>query len=184
LFPHEAAAELDARVMKEPTGLESSIGSTERLCQEASDLLTKVRSTLDCVRDISAPESTSNTMAGILEALAVKEDGKDPLVAAVRRQVTIGSESIFSMLMMHGVEFDADKVTGTYPKDKDGRDIALKGYLERARNLSARMTSFLAERNENGRQQRLKSIVHQAHRPARPLAAQRNLIDALIAFCN
>jgi hypothetical protein len=50
--------------------------------------------------------------------------------------------------MMHGVEFDADKVTGTYPKDKDGCDIASKGYLERARNLSARMTSFLVERNE------------------------------------
>jgi hypothetical protein len=50
--------------------------------------------------------------------------------------------------MMHGVEFDADKVTGTYPKDKDGRDIAPKGYLECARNLSARMMSFLAERNE------------------------------------
>jgi hypothetical protein len=52
------------------------------------------------------------------------------------------------MLMMHGVEFDADKVMGTYPKDKDGRDIAPKGYLERARNFSARMISFLAERNE------------------------------------
>jgi hypothetical protein len=52
------------------------------------------------------------------------------------------------MLMMHGVEFDADKVTSTYPKDKDGRDIAPKAYFERARNLSTRMTSFLAERNE------------------------------------
>jgi hypothetical protein len=45
----------------------------------------KVRSTLDRVHDISAPESTCNTMAGILEALAVKEDGEDPLVAAVHR---------------------------------------------------------------------------------------------------
>jgi hypothetical protein len=134
--------------MKKPAGLESSVGSTERLCHEASDLLVKVRSTLDRVRDVSIPESTSNTMAGILEALAVKVDGEDPLVAAVRRQVTIGSESVFSMLMMHRVEFDADKVMGTYPKDKDGCDIAPKGYLERARNLSARMTSFLAERNE------------------------------------
>jgi hypothetical protein len=52
------------------------------------------------------------------------------------------------MLMMHGVEFDTDKVTGTYPKDKDGCDKSPKGYLERARDLSARMTSFLAERNE------------------------------------
>jgi hypothetical protein len=52
------------------------------------------------------------------------------------------------MLMMHGVEFDADKVTGTYPKGKDGRDIAPKAYLERARDFSARMTSFLADRNE------------------------------------
>jgi hypothetical protein len=52
------------------------------------------------------------------------------------------------MLIMHGVEFDADKVMGTYSKDKDGCDIAPKGYLERAHNLSARMMSFLAERNE------------------------------------
>jgi hypothetical protein len=51
------------------------------------------------------------------------------------------------MLMMHGVKFDADKVTSTYPKDKDGRDVAPKAYLERARDLSARMTSFLADRN-------------------------------------
>jgi hypothetical protein len=133
--------------MKEPAGLESSVGSTERLCQEVNDLLAKVRSTLDRVRNISAPESTSSTMAGILEALAVKEDGEDPLVAAVRRQVTIGFESAFSMLMMHGVKFDADKVTSTYPKDKDGRNVAPKAFVERARTLSAQMTSFLADRN-------------------------------------
>jgi hypothetical protein len=43
----------------------------------------KVRSTLDHVRDISTPKSTSSTMAGILETLAVKEGGEDPLVATV-----------------------------------------------------------------------------------------------------
>jgi hypothetical protein len=134
--------------MKEPTGLKSSVGSAECLCQEVRDLLAKVRSTLDRVRDVSIPDSTSNTMVGILEALAVKTDGEDPLVAAVRQQVTINSESVFSMLMMHGVEFNADKVTGTYPKDKDGCDRSPKGYLERARDLSAWMMSFLAERNE------------------------------------
>jgi hypothetical protein len=144
----EAAAELEAGAIKEPTGLESSVGIAERLCQEVRDLLTKVRLTLDRVRDVSIPDSTSDTMAGILEALAVKTNGEDPLVSAVRRQVTISSESVFSMLMMHGVEFDADKVTSTYPKDKDGRDKSPKSYIERARDLSARMTSFLAERNE------------------------------------
>jgi hypothetical protein len=71
--------------MKEPAVLESSISNAERLCREVRDLLAKVRSTLDCVHDISAPESMSSTMAGILEALAVKENGEDPLVAAVRR---------------------------------------------------------------------------------------------------
>jgi hypothetical protein len=85
LFLPEAAAELDAGAMKEPAGLESSVGSAKRLCQEVRDLLAKVRSTLDCVRDVSIPDSTSNTMAGILEALAVKMDGEDPLVAAIRR---------------------------------------------------------------------------------------------------
>jgi hypothetical protein len=148
LLLYEDVAEFDAGALKEPSGLESSIGGAERLCQDVRDLLAKVRLTLERVRDISVPESTSNTMAEILEALAVKEDGEDPLVTAVRRQVTTGSESVFSMLMMHGVPFDADKVTRTYSKDKDGRDISPKIVLERARQLSAQMMSFLAERNE------------------------------------
>jgi hypothetical protein len=147
LFLHEVAAELGAVAMKEPAGLESSVGNAEHLCQEVRVLLAKVRSTLDRVRDISVPESMSTTMAGILKALAVKKNGKDPLVATVRQQVTIGSEFVFSMLMMHGVEFDADKVTSTYPKEKDGRDVAPKAYIECARDLSARMASFLADRN-------------------------------------
>jgi hypothetical protein len=52
------------------------------------------------------------------------------------------------MMMMHEVEFDADKVTSTYPKDSDGRDKSAKSYVARARDLAAQMTSFLAERNE------------------------------------
>jgi hypothetical protein len=86
-------------------------------------------------------------MAGVLEALALREDGEDPLITAVRQQVTIGSESVFSMMMMHGVECDFDKVTGTYPKGMDGYDISPKEYLERARALSERLAHFLAERN-------------------------------------
>jgi hypothetical protein len=89
----------------------------------------------------------STTMTGILKALALKGDGEDPLVAAVHRQVTTGSESVFSMMMMHGVECDFDKITGTYPKGKDGRDKSPKDYLERARELSSRLAHFLAERN-------------------------------------
>jgi hypothetical protein len=70
--------------MMEPTRLESSIENDERICQEVQDLLAKARSMLDRVRDISALESMSTTMAGVLKALAVKENGEDPLVAAVR----------------------------------------------------------------------------------------------------
>jgi hypothetical protein len=103
--------------MKGPAGIESSIGFAECLSREVVNLLARVRSTLVRVRDTSVPDSTSDTMAGILDAVAVKAGGEDPLFAAVRRQVTIGTESVFSMMMMHGVEFDADKVTSTYPKD-------------------------------------------------------------------
>jgi hypothetical protein len=51
------------------------------------------------------------------------------------------------MMMMHEVDYDFDKVTGTYPKGKDGRDISPKEFLKRARALSERMANFLAERN-------------------------------------
>jgi hypothetical protein len=134
--------------MKEPAGLESSVGVAERLSREICSFLTKVRSMLIRVRDTSIPVSLGDTMAGILEALAVKPDGEDPLVAAVRRQVTIGFESIFSLMMMHEVPFDAEKVTSTYPKDADGRDKSVKSYVVRARDLAARLTNFLAKRND------------------------------------
>jgi hypothetical protein len=78
------AAELDAGAMKEPAGLESSVGVAERLSREICSFMAKVRSTLIRVRDTSVPDSLVDTMAGILEALAVKPDGEDPLVAAVR----------------------------------------------------------------------------------------------------
>jgi hypothetical protein len=71
--------------MKEPAGLKSSVSIAEHLCQEVCDLLAKVRPMLDRVHDVSIPDSTSNTMVGILKALAVKADGEDPLFAAVRR---------------------------------------------------------------------------------------------------
>jgi hypothetical protein len=85
LLLHEVVAKLGAAATTEPAGLESSVENAERICQEVQDVLAKARSTLDRVRDISAPESMSTTMAGILEALSVKENDKDPMVAAVRR---------------------------------------------------------------------------------------------------
>jgi hypothetical protein len=63
---YEVAAELGTAATMEPAGLESNIENAERLCQEVQDLLAKARSTLDCVRDISAPESMSTTMDGVL----------------------------------------------------------------------------------------------------------------------
>jgi hypothetical protein len=51
-------------------------------------------------------------------------------------------------MLMHEVPFDAEKITSTYPKDADGCDKLAKGYVARARDLAARLTSFLAERND------------------------------------
>jgi hypothetical protein len=61
--------------MKEPARLESSVGADERLSREVCGFLAKVRSTLICVRGTTIPDSLGDTMAGILEALAVKPDG-------------------------------------------------------------------------------------------------------------
>jgi hypothetical protein len=78
LFFLVATAELD-----EPAGPESSVGLVERLSREVGNLLARVRSTLVRVQDTSVPDFVSDTITGIIEALAVKADGEDPLVAAV-----------------------------------------------------------------------------------------------------
>jgi hypothetical protein len=92
----EVAAELGVMAMTaEPAGLESSVENAEYVCEEVQNLLAKVHLMLDRVHDISAPESTSTTMTGVLEALALREDSEDPLIASVHQQVTTGSESVF-----------------------------------------------------------------------------------------
>jgi hypothetical protein len=96
---------------------------------------------------MAIPESMSITTTRIIEALAPKDDGEDPLIAAVRRQLTTGSEFVFSMLTMHEVQCDFKKIMSTYPNGKDGRNKSPKDFLERARNLANRLALFLAERN-------------------------------------
>jgi hypothetical protein len=120
----------------EPAGLESSVGDAEHVCQEVQKLLMKVHSTLDRVCDISAPESTSSTMNGVLEALAVKKDGEDPLIAAVHRQVITGSESVFSMLMMHGV-------TATSTRSRAPTQRAKTAATYRAKSTSSMLRCYL-----------------------------------------
>jgi hypothetical protein len=67
----------------EHAGLDASVEAVERVCQEVRSLLAKVHSTLERIWDVSVLESTSTMMASILEALALKKDGEDPLVAVV-----------------------------------------------------------------------------------------------------
>jgi hypothetical protein len=102
---------------------------------------------LEHVRDMVVPESTCATTAGIVEALVLKDNGEDPMDIVVHRQVTTGSESIFTMLLMHDVECNFDKITSTYPKGKDGRDKSAKDFIEQAREMATRFALFLADRN-------------------------------------
>jgi hypothetical protein len=109
----------------------------------------KVQSTLGCARDMFVPDSTGATIAGIVEALAPKADDKDPMNVAMRKQVTTGSESIFTMLMMHGIECDFEKITSTYPKGKYDCEKSLKDFIKGARKLATRLALFLADRKVN-----------------------------------
>jgi hypothetical protein len=82
----EVAAKLGAKATTaEPAGLESSVEDAEHVCQEVRNLLAKAQSTLDRVRDLSAPKSMSTTLTSVLEDLALREDGEDPLITAVCR---------------------------------------------------------------------------------------------------
>jgi hypothetical protein len=81
------------------------------------------------------PDSASVTIAGMVDTLALKEDGEDLMNIAMRRKVMIGSEFVFTMLMVHGVECDFKKITTTYPKGSDGRDVPTKEFSEGAKKL-------------------------------------------------
>jgi hypothetical protein len=56
--------------------LEASVEATEHVCLSVQELLAKVQSTLGRVRDMVVPDSTSATIVGIVNALALKEDGR------------------------------------------------------------------------------------------------------------
>jgi hypothetical protein len=93
------------------------------------------------------PNMHYHTTTGIIEALAPKDDGEDPLDVTVCRQVTTGSEFVFTMLIMHDVECDLEKIMSTYPKGNDGRDKSAKEFLEWAHELATCLALFLVDRN-------------------------------------
>jgi hypothetical protein len=66
-------------------GLEASVEATKRVCLGVQELLAKVQSMLRCVRDMGVPDLTSATIAGIVNALAPKGDGEEPMNATVRK---------------------------------------------------------------------------------------------------
>jgi hypothetical protein len=70
-------------VATEYAGLDASVETVEHICHEVQDLMAKAHSMLDCVRDVSIPESMSITTAGIINALALKESGEDQLITVV-----------------------------------------------------------------------------------------------------
>jgi hypothetical protein len=113
------------------------------------------------------PELMSVSTAGIIEALVPKDDGEDPFIAVVRRQVTTGSESVCSMLMMHEVKCDFEKIMSTYQKGKDGRDKLAKDFLERAREMANRLKLFLVDRNTKRKAAREQKHTMKAHPSAR-----------------
>jgi hypothetical protein len=84
------------------------------------------------------------------------------------------------MMMMHKVEFDADKVTSTYPKDNDGRNKSAKSYLARACDLAARMMSFLAERNEKRAAERARKCGTTDAQSSKAPVAQHSAVDASV----
>jgi hypothetical protein len=79
--------------------------------------------------------------------LALKEGKEDPMDIAIRRQVMAGSESVLTMPMVHGVDYDWKTVTTTYPKGADGRDVSAKEFVESAKKHAGQLAVFLARRN-------------------------------------
>jgi hypothetical protein len=63
----------------------------------------------------------------------------------------MGSESVFTILMMHGIDCELQKITTTYLKCKDGRDMSSRDFIEDARKLANQLALFLAERNAKKR---------------------------------
>jgi hypothetical protein len=68
----------------EYAGLDASVEIAECISHEVQGLMAKAHSMLDCVQDVSIPESTSITTAVIIDALALKESGEDQLITVVR----------------------------------------------------------------------------------------------------
>jgi hypothetical protein len=80
------AAELDIRgsAGANDADLALSVEAVEHVSQEVRGLLARVCLTFKRVRDMVVPDSTSVTTAGIIEVVAPKDDGEDPLDVVVR----------------------------------------------------------------------------------------------------
>jgi hypothetical protein len=110
-------------------------------------LLAKVQLTLERVRDVIIPDSISGTVASIVDSLALKDGEEDPIDLTMHRKVMVGSEYVFTMLMVHCVACDFKTITTTYPTRADGHNVSTKEFVEGARKLASQLAVFLARQN-------------------------------------
>jgi hypothetical protein len=59
------------------------VGMAERVCSGVQGLIKKVQSTLERMHDLIVPDSMSGTIAGMVDRLALKEGGEDPMDVAM-----------------------------------------------------------------------------------------------------
>jgi len=97
------------------------------------------------------PEASADTVPQMVDALAPRSDGEDPLGAAVQKQVMTGAKSVFTMLLLHGVECDFEKITTTHPKGDDGHFLSASGFLEDAQQHALCLLDLIAKHKADRR---------------------------------
>jgi len=125
--------------------LAEEVSAIHGACVRVNGLLEKVQSTLGRVRVEVAPEASADTIPQMVDALAPKGNGEDPVDAAVQKQVMTGAKSVFTMLLLHGVKCDFEKITTTHPKGDDGRFLSASGFLEDAQQHALRLLDSIAK---------------------------------------
>ena len=113
---------------------EDALVGLEVCSTEALELLGRAKDTLSSIGEKMFPEQHAQLSAlpSLLELFASVED---PIVEFSRVQTMAGAEAMLTLAMGHGVSADFEKVTGEYPRDAQGNEVACLSFPTMRRGL-------------------------------------------------
>ena len=135
--------------------LEGVVGAFDLLCAQVKDRLSQSKAALATVYQKVFPQDTAPSSTD--ELIKLFGPGSSTLADFARAQTVCGSESAFTLMQLHGVVADFEKIVSGFPRKAEMSATPLAATKERSAQLGKDMIAMMEKRAANAAERAARS---------------------------